>query len=117
MLRSHFNKVAGLQDCCKTYLLHALLRFYFSLAKTLKSFIDSHRGIFITKLNIYDGAFFIQVKPYFKNVLNSIELPLDSIFYTTHPFVKKYTTLKNSGEVIHYFSYGQNIFLRIAVLY
>ena len=34
MLESPFNKVAGLQDCCKTYLLHALLRFYFSLAKT-----------------------------------------------------------------------------------
>ena len=36
MLESLFNNVAGLQDCCKTYLLHALLRFCFSLAKTLK---------------------------------------------------------------------------------
>ena len=35
MLNSLFNKVVGLQDCCKTCLLHALLRFYFSLAKTL----------------------------------------------------------------------------------
>ena len=33
--------------------------------------------------------FFTWVKPYFENVLNSIELPLVSIFYTTHPFVKK----------------------------
>ena len=33
--------------------------------------------------------FFSSVKPYYINVLNSIELPLGSIFYTTHPFVKK----------------------------
>ena len=30
MLESLFNKVAGLEDCCNTYLLHTLLRFYFS---------------------------------------------------------------------------------------
>ena len=47
-----------------------------------------HKGIFRTKSNIYDRAFFTSVKPYFKNVLNSIELPLSSIFCTTHPFVK-----------------------------
>ena len=35
------------------------------------------------------GDFFTSVKRYFKNVLSSIELPLGSIFYTTHPFVKK----------------------------
>ena len=40
-------------------------------------------------MNINDGAFFTSVKPYFKNVLNSIELPLSSIFYTSHPFLKK----------------------------
>ena len=34
-------------------------------------------------------VFFTLVKPYFKNVLNSIELPLGSIFYTTHPFREK----------------------------
>ena len=33
-----------------------------------------------------------------KNVLDSIELPLGSIFYTTHPFVKKLTTVKILGE-------------------
>ena len=32
--------------------------------------------------------FFTLVKPYFKNVLNSIELPYGSIFYTTHFFGK-----------------------------
>ena len=37
MLESLFNKVAVLQDCCKTCLLHAFLRFYFSLGKTLKN--------------------------------------------------------------------------------
>ena len=31
---------------------------------------------------------------YFKNVFNSTELPLGSIFYTTHSFVKKLTTVK-----------------------
>ena len=33
----------------------------------------AHRGIFRAKLNKYDAAFFTLVKPYFKNVLNSIE--------------------------------------------
>ena len=36
MLKCLINKVAALQDCCKTYLSHAHLRFYFSLGKTLK---------------------------------------------------------------------------------
>ena len=58
----------------------------------------AHRGIFRTKLNIYDGAFFTSVKPYFKNVLNSIELPLSSIFYTTHPFLKKTYNSENFGR-------------------
>ena len=45
-------------------------------------------------------------------------MPLGSIFYASHPFVKKLTTLKTSGEVIRYFKYyGQNIFSRITVLY
>ena len=44
--------------------------------------------------------FFTLVKPYFKNALNSIELPLGSIFYTTHPFVKKILTVKTSGEKV-----------------
>ena len=58
------------------------------------------------------------IKPYFKNVLNSVELLLGSIFYTTHPFVKKLATLKTLEEVTHYFEYyGQNIFSRITVLY
>ena len=39
-----------------------------------------HKGIFRTMSNIYDGAFFTSVKPYFKNLLNSIELPLGPIF-------------------------------------
>ena len=37
VLKSLFNKVAGLKDCWKTYLLHSYLRFYFSLGKTLKN--------------------------------------------------------------------------------
>ena len=45
-------------------------------------------------------SFFPSVKPYFKNVLNSIELSLGSIFYVTHPFVKNLTTVKTSGEKI-----------------
>ena len=44
--------------------------------------------------------FFTLVKPYFKSVLNSIKLPLGSIFYTTHPFVKKLTTVKTLGEKV-----------------
>ena len=58
----------------------------------------AHRGIFRTKLNIYDGAFFTSVKSYFKNVLNSIKLLLSSIFYTTLTLLwKKLTTLKTSS--------------------
>ena len=56
----------------------------------MKSYI--HKGLFRTKPNIYDGAFFSSVQPYFENVFNSIELPLGSSFCTTHPFVKKFTT-------------------------
>ena len=45
-------------------------------------------------------SFFSYVKPYFKNVLNSIELSLVSIFYTTHPLVKNLTTVKTLGEKV-----------------
>ena len=38
VLESLFNKVVDLQNCCKTYLLHAFLRF--SVGKTLKNFIN-----------------------------------------------------------------------------
>ena len=44
------------------------------------------------------GAFLTSVKPYFKSVLNSIELPLGSIFCTTHPCVKKLTTVRTLRE-------------------
>ena len=40
VLECLLNKVVGLQDCCKTYLVHAHLRFYFSLGKTSKNFIN-----------------------------------------------------------------------------
>ena len=116
MLQFLFNKVAGLQDCCKTYLLHAFLRFYFSLGKTLKNFINFFTNyvplknvkckVMFTKTYLEPSRrstmqlFFTSVKPYFINVLNSIELPLGSIFYTTHPFVKKLTTVKTSGEKV-----------------
>ena len=46
--------------------------------------------------------FFTLVKPCFINILNSIELPLGSIFYTTHPFVKNFTTVKTSGEKVFF---------------
>ena len=40
-----------------------------------------------------------------------MELPLSSIFYTTHPFVKKLTTLKTSGEkVFCYFLLTMELF-------
>ena len=44
--------------------------------------------------------FFTSAKLCFINILNSIELPLGSIFYTTHPFVKKLTTVKTLGEKV-----------------
>ena len=44
MLESPFTEVAGLQDCCKNYILHALLRFYFSLINFLtKSLINLYK--------------------------------------------------------------------------
>ena len=60
----------------------------------------AHRGTFRTTSNIYDGAFFTSVKAYFKNVLNSIELPLSSVFYTTYPFVKKLKNSENFGRKV-----------------
>ena len=45
-------------------------------------------------------VFFTSVKPYFINVLKSIELSLGSMFYTTHPFVEKRTAVKTSGEKV-----------------
>ena len=38
--------------------------------------------------------FFTSVKPYFKNILNLVELPVGSIFYTTQPFGKKLVTVE-----------------------
>ena len=96
VLESLFDKVAGPQDCCKTYLLHALLRFHFSLGKTL--YIYVHRGVFRTKLNIYNGAFFTLVKPYFKNVLNSIALLLGSNFLHNSLFHEKTDNCENFGR-------------------
>ena len=58
------------------------------------------QSIFRTKSDIYDGAFFTSVKPYFKNVLNSIKLPLGSIFYTTHSFLKKLIAMKTLGKKV-----------------
>ena len=40
VLEPLFNKAAGLQDCCKTYLLYSHLKFYFSLGKTLRNIIN-----------------------------------------------------------------------------
>ena len=60
------------------------------------------------KSNIYDRGFFTSVKPYFENVRNLIDLQLGSIFYTTHPFMKKLTTVKTLGEKV--FCYQWNNF-------
>ena len=71
--------------------------------------------MFRTKSNIYDGDFFTLVKPYFKNVLNLLKLPLGSIFYTTYPFVKKTcnpTTVKISGEKV-FCQQWDNLFFEI----
>ena len=50
----------------------------------------------------YDVPFLTLVKPYFKNVFNSIELPLSFVFYFTHHFMKKLAekTLKTSREKV-----------------
>ena len=76
-----------------------------TVAKTFGIFTEKHPfwSLFLkprTKSSIYDGAFFTSVKSYFKNVLNSIELPLGYISYTNHSFVKKLTTAKTSGEKV-----------------
>ena len=43
MLESLFNKVAVILVYCKIYLLRALLRFYFSLAKILKNSLTFYK--------------------------------------------------------------------------
>ena len=47
------------------------------------------------------------VKLYFKNVLNSIELPLGSIFYTTHPFAKKLKLWEKNSSVNNIFFFSK----------
>ena len=46
----------------------------------------------LTQVKHLRWSFLTSVKPYFKNVLSLIELPLGSIYYATHPFMKKLTT-------------------------
>ena len=53
------------------------------------------RGIFRTRSNIYDGAFITSFKTYFKNVPNSIELPLGSIFLHSSFFREKTKNYEN----------------------
>ena len=70
MLESLFNEVPGLQD-----------RFYFSLAKTSKNFINFLINyvllrnvkckVILTEVNL-EPSFFTLVKPYFENVLDQI---------------------------------------------
>ena len=43
--------------------------------------------------------FSLRLSHVLKIVLNSIKLPLGSIFYATHPFVKKPMTQKMPGEI------------------
>ena len=59
--------------------------------------------------NIFNQAFFTSVKPYFKNVLNSIKLPLGSIFYTTH-FREKTYNCENFGRKISLLTIEQYFF-------
>ena len=71
--------------------------------------------MFRTKSNIYDGDFFTLVKPYFKNVLNLLKLPLGSIFYTTYPFVKKKLPTENSGEKV-FCQQWDNFLLKLEIM-
>ena len=66
-----------------------------------------HKGIFTTKA--LQWSFFHFFKLYFKNILNSIEFPLGSIFCTTNNFVKKLTTVKTLQE--KYFVNNRTIFI------
>ena len=43
--------------------------------------------------------FLLRLSYILKTLSNLIELPLDSIFYMTDPFVKKLTTVKTSEKV------------------
>ena len=102
-MESLFNKVAGLQD-----------RFYFSLAKTLKNFINFLINyvllrnvkckVMLTEAYLEPSRtsmmelFSLRLSHILKTYLS--KLPLGSIFYTIHYFVKKPTTLKTWGEKI-----------------
>ena len=54
----------------------------------------------------------LNVEPYFKTVLYSIELPLGSVCYTTHHFMKKLKTVKNSFVNNRTISFFRNSKLR-----
>ena len=54
----------------------------------------------LTQVKHLRWSFLTSVKPYFKNVLSLIELPLGSIYYATHPFMKKLTTVKTGRKIL-----------------
>ena len=73
----------------------------------------AHKGIIRAKSKIYDRAFITSVKPYFKNALNSIELPLLSIFCTTYlPFREKTYNCENIGRKSLLLTMEQSFFFK-----
>ena len=70
MLESLFNKAGGLQDCCKTYLLHALLRFHFSLYNGMASSII--RFFKLAPVCVCIVFFFHYFKYYGQNIFSRI---------------------------------------------
>ena len=84
------------------------MKFYFSLGKTLTKYVllkNAKCKVMFTEAYLEPTGtptmelFFTLVKPYFKNVLNSIKLSLGSIFYTIHPtLLSKKLNYENFGR-------------------
>ena len=53
VLESLFNKVAGLQDCYKTYLLYSHLRFYLSLRKNVMMELFCKNSEWLVTINYF----------------------------------------------------------------
>ena len=98
MLESLFNKVAGLQD-----------RFYFSLAKTLKNFINFLTNYVKCKVMLTEAylepsrtstmeLFSLRLSHILKTYLIRSNCLLRSIFYKTHSFVEKTFNSENFGR-------------------
>ena len=89
------NNVIGPQDCCKTYLLHALLGVYLSLVKPCKvMFTEAYLEPSQTSMMELFLLWLSHILKMYLIQSNCLQDP----FFTNHPFLEKLPTVKSLGE-------------------